>query len=62
MGDVLAGLIGALCGQGLSAADAARTGVLAHALAGDAAARRGERGLLAGDVIDELRHWLNPRH
>ncbi|MEL7298300.1 MAG: NAD(P)H-hydrate dehydratase [Pseudomonadota bacterium] len=62
MGDVLAGLIGALLAQGLTAADAARTGVLVHALAGDSAARRGERGLLAGDVLTELRHWLNPRH
>lgn len=61
MGDVLAGLIGALYAQGLTASGAARTGVLVHALAGDSAARRGERGLLAGDLLDELRHWLNPR-
>lgn len=62
MGDVLAGLIAALLAQGLDASDAARTGVLVHALAGDSAARRGERGLLAGDLLAELRHWLNPRH
>ncbi|MFK8051932.1 MAG: NAD(P)H-hydrate dehydratase [Woeseiaceae bacterium] len=62
MGDVLAGLIGALFAQGLDAAAAARTGVLVHALSGDSAARRGERGLLAGDLLAELRHWLNPRH
>lgn len=62
MGDVLAGLIGALVAQHLPPGEAARIGVLAHALAGDSAARRGERGMLAGDVIDELRHWLNPRH
>ncbi|MEO0615159.1 MAG: NAD(P)H-hydrate dehydratase [Pseudomonadota bacterium] len=62
MGDVLTGLIAALLAQGLDAATAARTGVLVHALAGDSAARRGERGLLAGDLLAELRHWLNPRH
>ncbi len=62
MGDVLTGLIAALFAQGLDAGDAARTGVLVHALAGDSAARRGERGMLAGDLLAELRHWLNPRH
>ncbi|MEL7310903.1 MAG: NAD(P)H-hydrate dehydratase [Pseudomonadota bacterium] len=62
MGDVLTGLIAALLAQGLDAATAARTGVLVHALAGDSAARRGERGLLAGELLGELRHWLNPRH
>ena len=62
MGDVLTGLIAALFAQGLAAPDAARIGVLVHALAGDTAARRGERGMLAGDLLAELRHWLNPRH
>ncbi|MEM6820002.1 MAG: NAD(P)H-hydrate dehydratase [Pseudomonadota bacterium] len=62
MGDVLTGLIAALLAQGLAPATAARTGVLVHALAGDSAARRGERGLLAGELLGELRHWLNPRH
>lgn len=62
MGDVLTGLIAALLAQGLSPIVAARTGVLVHALAGDTAARRGERGLLAGELLGELRHWLNPRH
>jgi NAD(P)H-hydrate epimerase len=61
MGDVLTGLIAALLAQRLPADAAARTGVLVHALAGDTAARRGERGLLAGDLLAELRHWLNPR-
>ena len=30
-----------------------------YAMAGDAAARSGERGLLAGDVIEELRACVN---
>lgn len=62
MGDVLTGLIAALLAQGLDAPSAARMGVLTHALAGDSAARRGERGMFAGDLLNELRHWLNPRH
>ena len=58
-GDVLTGVIAALLGQGLSCFDAARFGVLAHALAGDrAAAKLGETGLVAGDITDALpRVW-----
>lgn len=54
-GDVLAGLTGALLGSGLPPFDAARAAAFVHALAGDlAAARLGQRGLLAGDVADAL--------
>ncbi len=54
-GDVLTGVIAALCGQGLSAFDAAVLGVHAHGLAGDLAARRrGETGLIATDVVAHL--------
>lgn len=54
-GDVLTGIIAAQLGQGLSCYDAARIGVLAHALAGDrAAARHGEMALIAGDITDAL--------
>ena len=60
MGDVLCGLIAALLAQGLGTETAARTGVLVHALAGDRAAARGERGLLPGDLLAELRALLNP--
>lgn len=60
MGDALTGVIAALWAQGLDAAAAARTGVLVHALAGDHAARAGERGLIASDVIAELRRVVNP--
>jgi ADP-dependent NAD(P)H-hydrate dehydratase / NAD(P)H-hydrate epimerase len=61
MGDVLAGIIAALRAQGLSAFDAARAGVWVHATAADRAARgRGERGLIASDVIAELVQAVNP--
>src|SRR5438034_1681006 len=55
MGDVLSGVIGALLAQGLAAYDAAALGVFAHGAAGDAvAARQGETGLLASDLLAEL--------
>ncbi|WP_039749047.1 bifunctional ADP-dependent NAD(P)H-hydrate dehydratase/NAD(P)H-hydrate epimerase [Solimonas variicoloris] len=60
MGDALTGIIAALRAQGLAAALAAQAGVLAHALAGDAAASAGERGLLPSDLIDRLRTIVNP--
>lgn len=60
MGDVLTGVIAGLLAQGLPLFDAAQAGVLAHALAGDAAARDGERGLLAGDLLSYLRRIINP--
>lgn len=56
MGDVLAGLSGALIAQGLDLEKAAEVGVLLHALAADKAALAGgERGLLAMDVVEQLR-------
>ena len=60
MGDVLTGIVAALVAQGLSLWDAARAGVLIHACAGDEAARKGERGLVARDLIQEIRAWVNP--
>jgi len=62
MGDVLAGVIGAMLGQLRDPWTAARVAVLAHALAGDAAAQGGERGLIASDVIARLPACLNPQH
>jgi NAD(P)H-hydrate epimerase len=54
-GDVLAGLLGGLLAQGLAPFDAAVLGVFAHGAAGDAiAARQGEVGLVAGDLLPEL--------
>ncbi|MDP1603087.1 MAG: NAD(P)H-hydrate dehydratase [Legionella sp.] len=60
MGDVLSGVIAGLVGQGLSLADAAKTGVWLHASAADLAVRKsGERGLLASDLMPYLRLLVN---
>lgn len=50
MGDVLTGVIAALLGQGLPTGEAARLGVLWHALAGETAAAGVDRGVLASEV------------
>jgi len=60
MGDVLTGVIAGLRAQIPDSKRAARLGVLVHALAGDSAAQGGQRGLIASDVIAELRGWVNP--
>jgi len=60
MGDVLTGVVAALRAQIDDSTHAARLGVLVHALAGDSAAQGGQRGLIAGDVLAELRTWVNP--
>jgi NAD(P)H-hydrate epimerase len=60
MGDVLTGVIAGIAAQCGDLALAARAGVFAHAQAGDLAARRGERGLLASDLLDQLRSCVNP--
>lgn len=59
-GDVLTGVIVALRVQGLDAESAAATGVLVHALAGDRAAQRGERGMIPSDLVEALRSVVNP--
>ncbi len=59
MGDVLTGVIAALLAQGLGPMAAACHGAILHARAGDRAAREGERGLLAGDLMSCLRHLVN---
>lgn len=60
MGDVLTGVIAALLAQRLTPEMAAVCGVLAHAMAGDAAAADGQRGMLASDLLPGLRSCLNP--
>jgi NAD(P)H-hydrate epimerase len=58
MGDALTGIIAAFMAQGLEPEQAACAGVCLHAAAGDSAAQQGQRGLLAGDLIDALRATL----
>ena len=54
-GDVLTGVIAALCGQGLDNFDAAVLGVYIHGLAGDIAAEKvGQVSLIATDIIRAL--------
>jgi NAD(P)H-hydrate epimerase len=58
-GDVLTGAISGILAQCHDHWAAARVGVLVHAMAGDAAARAGERGVLASDLTRELHHCVN---
>ncbi len=58
-GDVLAGIVGALAAQGEDSFSAASKGSYLHGLAGDAAAARyGQAGMTAGDIVTGLRRLL----
>ena len=59
MGDVLTGVIAGLIAQGFSPAVAARVGACIHSAAADRAARDGERGMLARDLMPHLRALVN---
>jgi len=59
MGDVLSGVIGGLLAQNVPLECAASLGVYIHAYAGDCAAKEGERGLLASDLMPFLRKVVN---
>lgn len=59
MGDVLSGVIGALLAQGIPLGDTAKLGVCMHAMAGDLAAKDGERGMIATDLMPYLRRLAN---
>lgn len=59
MGDVLTGVVAGLLAQQLSLAEAAVLGVRLHGAAGDEAAKEGERGLLASDLMGPLRRLVN---
>jgi NAD(P)H-hydrate epimerase len=66
MGDVLTGVVAGLLGQQhdddlwTRLIVAARLGVCVHAAAGDAAARDGQRGLLASDLMPYIHAIVNP--
>lgn len=61
MGDVLTGLAASLLARRGDAGQAARLAVLVHAMAGDEAARDGEWGVLASDLIAPIKQILNAR-
>jgi ADP-dependent NAD(P)H-hydrate dehydratase / NAD(P)H-hydrate epimerase len=55
MGDVLAGMLAALLGQGLNPEEAMKLGVYLHGFVGDRAAEdKGQIGLIASDIIEGL--------
>lgn len=58
-GDVLTGMIVGLLAQGLASWEAACVATYLHGYAGDlAAAAKGQTGLIAGDVIEQIPHAL----
>jgi NAD(P)H-hydrate epimerase len=60
MGDVLTGVVAGLWAQGLDPARSALGGAYLHGRAADLAAADGERGLLASDLMPQLRRLANP--
>ena len=59
MGDVLAGITAAFVAQGHEPTVATCLAAAVHSAAADRAAQHGERGMLASDVIDNLRGVIN---
>lgn len=59
MGDILSGVIGGLVAQRIPIDDAAKLGVYTHAMAADLAAKDGERGMIATDLLPYLRQLSN---
>jgi len=59
MGDVLTGIIAAFMAQKYTLSEATKLAVMIHALAGDRAALKGEKGLLASDLTQEIRGLIN---
>jgi hydroxyethylthiazole kinase-like uncharacterized protein yjeF len=60
MGDVLTGVVAGLAAQCQDLELAAVAGVWVHAHAGDLAASAGMRGMLASDLLQQLRACVNP--
>lgn len=54
-GDVLTGIVASLVAQGGDLETGTRAGILLHAAAGDLAAEEGMHGMVAGDLIAQLR-------
>jgi NAD(P)H-hydrate epimerase len=62
-GDVLAGVIVSLLGQGANPTKSAVLGVAIHSLAGDLAAKdKGYSGLMASDIIDAIPYVLKTKN
>lgn len=59
MGDVLSGIIAGLIAQGQDLASATRTGVWLHGAAADKVAETGQRGILASDLLPQIRKLVN---
>ncbi|MCO1332959.1 NAD(P)H-hydrate dehydratase [Microbulbifer sp. OS29] len=59
MGDLLTGIVAALIGQHLPVAEAARLAVWLHGEAGNRAAKDGQRGLLATDLLPWVRRLVD---
>lgn len=59
MGDVLSGILGGFIAQGIPLGDAAKLSVCLHAAAGDLAAKEGERGMVATDLMPFIRRLSN---
>jgi hydroxyethylthiazole kinase-like uncharacterized protein yjeF len=59
MGDILSGVLGGLIAQGIPIGEAAKMAVCMHAMAGDLAAKDGERGMIAMDLMPFLRRLSN---
>jgi NAD(P)H-hydrate epimerase len=56
-GDVLTGLLAGLLAQGMSTLEACQAAVFLHGRAGEwAAGRHGDRGMLAGDILEGVCH------
>ncbi|MEX0975872.1 MAG: NAD(P)H-hydrate dehydratase [Woeseia sp.] len=60
MGDILTGVIVALLAQGMSQEVAAIVAAGVHSRAADAAAGKVPRGMLATDLLPQLRRFVNP--
>jgi NAD(P)H-hydrate epimerase len=62
-GDVLTGMLVGLLAQGVPSWEAACAATYLHGAAGDlAAARKGQAGLIARDVIEEIPYALKHMH